>query len=246
MTLTYALIADGGIVLAADSKLTYTHAPTAEYSGNPFTAATYDTLVSKIHKFPNGSALSVAGKHGLVEMLLNSAQAKGVGQSHSFVQSVLDYRRHFQDEYLKLYDDDRGDHPHCDFIFVGYEGKGEARSPLLCKLSSKQHFSFHPSETFEFSGRENHGAALYLHHRLAFPNMPLGAAKQLVYCVLAEVSDLDNMCGRPIEMVVVMPTGTVDITQVELDGYEEKRGQIAGALQEAFGFPRLSTQSQKI
>jgi hypothetical protein len=58
LTLTYALIADGGIVLAADSQITREH---DVGNGKSRVVAAYQGKKSKLRTLGNGSAFSVAG-----------------------------------------------------------------------------------------------------------------------------------------------------------------------------------------
>jgi hypothetical protein len=119
----------------------------------------------------------------------------------------------------------------CAFLFCGYIGSGKGAVPQIIKLSSHNTFMWNPVGTghgYGFTGREQHGGVLYLHHRLYSLQLPLDAAKCLAYCILAEVADLDNSVGGPIEMVVIKPTGVESFTG--FDAYEGKRQQVVDAL----------------
>lgn len=227
MTITYALAAETGIVLAADSERTFTHQGVRESDDAHYVAGTYASKFNKIRILPGYCALSIAGSSGLAQALLADIGSVEIGDSPAF----LAYQQKIQDEFLKLYNDDQGeDHPRCDFLLVGYY----RQDPYICKLSRDDRFTLNLSDGFGFTGRENHGAALYLHHRLARQNMPLEEAKKLAYLILAEVAEMDNMCGKPIEMVVAKPGIIEKVGQDELNSYEQTRLHIGEALNNAF------------
>jgi len=249
MTLNYALIADKGIVLGSDSEAIHSHIA-AEF-GDSRIVATYREKKRKLRILRNGCAFSVAGNSGLVDELLAKADAEGIDDSKPFEPVAHEYQRVFQNEYTKSYGNDQGTRPNCEFLFCGYDGKGKARIPKIIKLSSHCWFSWNSIGSaygFGFSGRESHGAVLYLHHRLHTPRMPLESAKCLVYSALAEVAELDNIVGLPIQMVVVTRSGpAIEIGQTELNSYNEKRKRIVPALRSVlFPASRSSTQIQKV
>lgn len=228
MTLTYALIADGGIILAADSQGTDSH-QIAEGHESRLIAA-YQGTVSKIRSLPNGSAFSIAGNSALVEHLLLEAEHKKLQEITDFIESTLAYSRLFREEFIKLYDEDENP-PHCDFLFCGYAGKNGDKDPYIVKLSSRCRFGWNvvaPGKGYGFSGREQHGAVLYLHHRLYSPGMPMESAKCMAYCILAEVADSDNIVGFPIEMAIITKDGVGPFSG--FDQYEQKRQSIISAV----------------
>jgi 20S proteasome alpha/beta subunit len=221
MTLTYALIANGGIILAADSQTTYRH-EVANF-GQPSLVAAYEGKRSKIRTLRNGSAFSIAGNTGLVDWVLAKADSERIDDTKPLDHMVFEYSRLFRAEYLKAYQDTDW-RPRCAFLFCGYSGVNGNRAPQIIKLSSENTFMFNPLEGFGFTGDVEHGALLYLHHRLYSPGLPLDTAKCLAYCILAEVADLDNSVGGPIEMAIVTESGVKPFT--EFDRYERKRQQI--------------------
>lgn len=228
MTLTYALIANGGIVLAADSQVTEQHSVVAV--GHNRVIATYQGRKSKIRPLPNGSAFTIAGNAGLVDALLTKAELEGLDGTKPFEITVREYGRLFRKEYLELYEHSLDDAPHCAFLFCGYIGNGK-RIPQIVKLSSDTAFTLNPvatSEGYGFTGREEHGAVMYLHHRMYSQGMPMDRAKCLAYCILAEVADLDNIVGGPIEMATVTASGVEPFTDFVV--YEQSRQRIAQAV----------------
>jgi 20S proteasome alpha/beta subunit len=221
MTLTYALIADGGIVLAADTESIQSH-----YVGDydPIVVATYKSKKSKLRILKNGSAFSIAGNGGLVDALLAKADLEQLDDSRPFEIVVLEYSRLFRDVYFKAYGESQG--PPCAFLFCGYIGTNGKKIPQIVKLSSRG-FSWNPVATSEghgFTGREHHGGALYLHHRLYCEGMPMDSAKCLAYCIVSEVADLDNIVGVPVEMAIVTESGAHMCTDFER--YEQRRQEI--------------------
>jgi hypothetical protein len=224
MTLTYAIIADGGIVLAADSQ-----SVNQQKDSHGEVVAAYDEEKSKIRTLKNGSIFSVAGNAGIVDAMLAKADAN-VDPSLPFKESAVEYGNVFRGEYASAFGHSK--YPvRCAFLFCGYQQIGHKKVPGIIKLSSDFGFFYNPVATgkgYGFTGREQHGGVLYLHHRLYAPHMPIDSAKCLAYCVLSEVADLDNTVGGPIEMAVVAESGVEQFTG--FDRYEQKRQRIVDAV----------------
>ena len=226
MTLTYALVADSGIVLAADSQVTDYH-KIGEDAGPMRVVGAYKSKTSKIRQLKNGSAFSIAGNAGIVDSLLATADAE-LDDSGPFEDVVRAHENLFRDEYEKAYGKDN--YPvRCAFLFCGFT---KHHYPQIIQLDSSTGFTWNPVATtkgYGFTGRENHGGVLYLHRRLFVREMKLDAAKCLAYCVLSEVADLDEVVGPPIEMAVITESGVAPIT--DFSRYERKRQQVIGAAQ---------------
>jgi 20S proteasome alpha/beta subunit len=219
MTLTYAMIADGGIILAADSQFTYTH----KVQGNIVGA--YEGTTEKIAYLKNGSAFSIAGNRGLVDTLL--AKAETIDDSMPFEQVVFAYSQLFQKEYQKAYGQSRdwNMRVHADFLFCGYLKVNGKAIPQIIKLASGFDFGYNPmTRGFAFTGEERHGGVLYLHHRFYRDGIPLEKAKLLGYCILKEVADLDTSVGGPIEIAIITENEAKPLT--DLAKYEQKRQEI--------------------
>src|SRR6266446_8023555 len=89
MTLSYALIADGGIVLAVDSQVTYTHkilSPTESRI-----VSTYQGKTGKLLWLPNGAACSIAGNRGLADTLLAKVPSVETDTTEPFDEMVQRY-----------------------------------------------------------------------------------------------------------------------------------------------------------
>jgi 20S proteasome alpha/beta subunit len=225
MTLTYALIAEGGIILAADSQETFQH---QVVDGTQFRSlATYTRETSKIRTMGKQSAFTIAGNAGLADFLLTRAESALPIETKSFDEIVFRNSSFFRHEYLKMYGEvDIDCRPHCAFLFCGYEENGK-KAPRIIRLSSYDTFTCNPvaiGNGYGFTGRTEHGAALYLHHRLYRHGMSLDEAKCLAYCLIAEVATLDNTVGGPIDMVVLTESGVEQFS--DFDRYEKKRQQI--------------------
>jgi hypothetical protein len=232
MTLTYAIIANGGIVLTADSQLTFTHR-LPQYPGAPI-IATYENTRHKIRRLRNGSAFSVAGNNGLIDTLLAKADAEPIDDSKSFNEVVLAYSQFFRDEYASTHGNiDLHMRQHAEFLFCGYSGKA---IPQIVKLASSRDFFYDAvaaGEGYGLTGDKEHGGVLYLHHRFYRGAMPLDTAKLLAYCILAEVADSSTSIGPPIEMVVITKSGAAPI--LDFSGYEEKRQELIGKVKMFLG-----------
>jgi 20S proteasome alpha/beta subunit len=216
MTLTYGLIADGGIILIADSQVTHKHRDGSRILG------TYENTRSKIRRLANGGAFSIAGNGGFADALLEKART--INTNGSFAETVFAYSEVFGRENQRLYGErDLPMRPHADFLFCGYSGEAV---PQIVQLSSQWDFGCNYVATgsgYGFSGAREHGAVMYLHHRFYRPDMPLERAKLLAYCIIAETADLDNTVGGPVEMVIVTKNGVEPFTEEER--YEQKRQQ---------------------
>jgi 20S proteasome alpha/beta subunit len=224
MTLSYAAIADGGIVLAADSQITYTHrVPEFESSR---VVGTYKGLQSKIRRLGNHSAFSFAGNRGLVDTLLAKAELAGIDPTKSFEELVKLYGNVFCEVQVS----ERIQLPAIDaaFLFCGYIGRGKDRHPQIVKLDSRLGFSYNAitDQGFAFTGAAEHGGVLYLHHRFYRPRMPVEQAKLLVYCVVAEVAAQDNSVGGPIEMEIITPHGSEALSESDIARYEKVRRKL--------------------
>lgn len=224
MTLSYAVIADGGIVLAADSQITYTHSvPEFEASR---VVGTYEGLQSKIRRLGNHSAFSFSGNRGLVTTLLARAELVGVDASQNFEKLVKQYGNVFSEvlvnERIQISPIDAA------FLFCGYIGEGVNKRPQIVKLDSRAGFNYNAmtGQGFAFTGAESHGGVLYLHHRFYRPGMPLEQAKLLVYCMVAEVADQDNSVGGPIEMEIVTPACSGPLLDSDIKKYEKVRQKL--------------------
>jgi len=220
MTLSYALIADGGIVLAVDSQVTYTHkilSPTESRI-----VSTYQGKTGKLLWLPNGSACSIAGNRGLADTLLAKVPSAETDTTEPFDEMVQRYSAVFKQEYENTYNTEQ--RPDAAFLFCGYVKQNGKHIPRIIKLAGDTWFVPNPAATgggFGFAGDKEHGGLLYLHHRFYKDSMPLERAKLLAYCIVAEVAEMSNTVGGPIEMTVVTESGAQPFT--DLEGYERKR-----------------------
>lgn len=221
MTLSYAAIADGGIVLAADSQVTDTHR-VAEFESSRI-VGTYEGLQSKIRRLGGHSAFSFAGNRGLVDTLLARAELTGIDQSQPFEKLVKLYGNVF----CEVQVNERIQLPAIDaaFLFCGYIGTGKNRHPQIVKLDSRMGFSYNAitDQGYAFTGVAEHGGVLYLHHRFYRPRMSIEKAKLLVYCIVAEVAAQDNSVGGPIEIEVITPRGSEALSNSDIVRYEKVR-----------------------
>lgn len=221
VTLNYAAIGEGGIVLTSDSQVTHIHR-----GENGGVLGTYEGQRIKIVRLGTEAAFSVSGNSGLVDTLLAKVEIEtgGYGDTLTFEETVQKYRRIFAQEW-----NDKCDQPHpgpeAAFLFCGYIGTTEKKFPQIVRLDSRTSFAYNPitRRGWAWAGAESHGAALYLHHRFYRDAMPLEQLKLLAYSIVAEVADQDNSVGPPIEMVVVTPTGLLAIEDPEKAKYENAR-----------------------
>ena len=224
MTFTYAVIAEGGIVLAADSQVTYTHRDELGVIG------TYEGCRGKIKRTGNRFAFSMAGNGGLADTLLakvNLQEAESL--LPSFEAVVQYYEKSMHDELLKIYRPEVRNVPleiTATFIFCGYTLAHGQQVPQLVKLDSVSHFLPNPitGRGWAWTGADRHGGALYLHHRFYRDGMPLEQAKLLAYCIAAEVAHQDNTVGGPIEVEVITPEKSEPLR--DLEKYENARQQM--------------------
>jgi 20S proteasome alpha/beta subunit len=207
MTFTYAVISKDGIVLVADSQVTYTHRDKIDCI-----VGTYEGRRGKIRRIGDHSAFSIAGNGGLIDTLL--ARAGNVDESQPFEKIVQSYQEAFQKELQDKYQGNFLVGLEATFIFCGFR---DANTPEIVKLDAAGYFQWNPLtyRGFCWSGVVTHGAALYLHHRFYNDRLSLEQAKLLAYCIAAEVADQDNSVGGPIEMEIITPDGSGPLTNLE-------------------------------
>jgi 20S proteasome alpha/beta subunit len=226
MTFTYAVIADGGIVLAADSQVTHTHPDQFGVIG------TYEGCRGKIRRIGNRFAFSIAGNGGLADTLLSKVNTAEAANLPSFGDVVHHYGESMRDELRRLYPQEPPPLAlSATFIFCGYtHGASQLHVPQIVKLDSTAYFAQNPitGRGMAASGAERHGAAYYLRHRFyrEEPLMPLEQAKLFAYCIAREVADQDNSVGGPIEVEVITPQGAGPLIQADLAKYEKGRQEI--------------------
>ena len=113
---------------------------------------------------------------------------------------------------------------------------GEQNKPARVILHSRTNFSYDDVARREpaWTGQTEHGAALYLHHRFYPHNkdtlLPLEQAKLLAYCVVAEVAEMDNGVGGPIEMELITPQSSRPLTESEIDRYKQARQRLVASV----------------
>lgn len=224
MTFSYAVIAEGGIVLAADSQVTHTHR--TEYGD---VIGTYVNQRGKIKRLRDRAAFSIAGNAGFADTLLAKARFKGIDPDQSFEELVKDYAKVFRAEV----DDKHEGLPNqlqVAFLYCGYIRDGAQHVPQIVKLDSSNYFAYNSvtGRGYAWSGATEHGAAIYLHNRFYREELTLEQAKLLAYCIAAEVAQQDNSVGGPIEVEVITPTGTSALTGIEK--YEQGRQEIANQI----------------
>jgi len=225
VTFTYAVIADGGIVLVADSQMTHTH---RDQLGSVI--GTYEGRRGKIMRLGERFSFSICGNGGLVDTLLAEVDeaevTRKVERSEPFEKIVQTYElafRHLINERYKGEQRLRVNRYGVAFLFCGFVFKQGKNLPQIAKLDIADDFLWNPLTTRDHAatGSESHGAAYYLHHRFYRDGMPLEQAKLLAYCIAKEVADQDNSVGGPIEMEVITPDGSHAFK--DLEKYEAAR-----------------------
>lgn len=223
MTFTYAVIADGGIVLAADSQMTHTH---SDHFG---VIGTYEGCRGKIKRIGARFAFSIAGNGGLADTLLAKVNRANIDALPSFEEIVKSYEEAMRRELDRLYPDEM---PlalrDTAFLFCGYVPAFPKPLPQVVKLATELRLQQNPitGRDMAATGAMRHGAAYYLHHRFYREGMPLEQATLLAYCAAAEVADQDNSVGGPIEVEVITPDGSRAMTDEDINKYETARKEI--------------------
>lgn len=232
MTFTYAVIADGGIVLVADSQVTHTH---SDQRGGVI--GTYKGRQGKIRRIGR-FAFSISGKSGLIDTLLAGVDETEVARLGSFDEIVRTYQRAFQQVLSDKYPDAEQRlqvrNFGVAFLFCGFT---KQTIPQVVKLDIAGDFLWDPitGRSMAATGAKSHGAAYYLHHRLYREGMPLEQAKLLAYCAAAEVADQDNSVGGPIEVEVITPDGSHAMTEEDINKYEAARQEIVNKVTDFVG-----------
>ncbi len=226
MTFTYAIIAEGKIVLVADSRENYSQRnELGEITGN------FRGERSKIQRFGKNLTFSVAGNIGVVDTLLEKVAQESIDPESCFEKIAEAYQRVFREEYGRTYGGLTG--PRAAFLLCGYISGGGRRTPQIRKLESANHFQpdLKTGSGAFSTGATQHGAALFLHYRFGQKKLTLPQAKLLAYSLVAEVADQDETVGRPIEMKVIESAGSHEIDSVELKKLDSARREIAARIQ---------------
>lgn len=226
MTFTYAIIAEGRIVLVADSRENY---PQRNELGEII--GSFRGERSKIHKVGKNLTFSVAGNIGVIDTLLEKVAQKGIDSKLSFNELAEAYQNVFQEEYDRIYRNFIG--PRAAFLLCGYLSGGGRQTPQIRKLESAN--GFQPdlktgSGAFS-TGAIQHGAALFLHYRFGQKKLTLAQAKLLAYSLVAEVAKQDETIGPPIEMEVIEAAGSNAVDSVELKKLDSARRKITASIQ---------------
>ncbi len=133
VTFTYAVIADGGIILCADSQVTHTHRAT---SGQVI--GTYEGQRSKIRRIRGQFAFSIAGNAGLADTLLAHIDQKRIGTAPGFEEVVEVYQQAFRKIVKKHYRDPEQRKQAAQlgvaFLFCGFADIGGRGVPQIAKL----------------------------------------------------------------------------------------------------------------
>jgi 20S proteasome alpha/beta subunit len=230
MTFTYACLSEGGIVLAADSQVTFEQ--TVGGTGTNV-VATYLGERSKIRRIGTHSAFSMAGKSWFADTLLQALERDQTAmQSSSFNEAVTRCREVFRRELDRM----QSPVPDITLMFCGFANMFSGKPmPKIVKLSTATGFDYMEVGQSEpaWTGAVEHGAALYLHHRF-HPRerlLSLEQAKFLAYCIVKEVADMDNTVGGQIEMEVITELESKPFTDIER--FENKRKTLAETIRSA-------------
>ncbi len=226
VTFTYACLSDEGIVLAADSQVTF-----EQHNISRKVVGTYLGERSKIVRIGKHSAFSMSGSGGYADALVQAGEAcPATKNARSFDEAIQAYRELFREEQAKR--EFNGPYYLVSFLFCGYSDVQGTKTPKRVILSSSNNFNYHDVARYQpaWTGAVEHGAALYLHHRFHPKErlLSLENAKLLAYCIVKEVAEQDNYVGGTIEMEVITESGSAPFRDVEK--YERERQRLAAEI----------------
>jgi 20S proteasome alpha/beta subunit len=241
MTLLIALKGSDGMVLAADSRGTF---------GDPRGVTAQNDSIRKAFILTNHVAAIQAGSAELGAMVLKRTQETIAGQAG--IDGVVDVVNVLHHEARASYDawfpslpqtailspQTGGTISRPDLIFIvgGYEKdqSGNFTRPVIYQLNSALNFApmIH-DYGFAVAGIPTY--ALYLLNRLyeADRKAQEELAPLAVYAI-SETASQDGKVGGPIRVVIVSPTGSKELTDVEVNNIVKRNRTKTTALRNSF------------
>lgn len=226
MSLVVALKAQGGIVLAADSRGTI---------GDPRGLTAINDTQVKISAFGK-CGIGLAGASEMGNTLLDELRKKNFhanGQADELAMTVANECATLFSNWFKDIPPDK--RPGVVFGLAGYRSVGEgSRFPLIYMLASQ--FNFAPQMFGDnpcLLGVPQY--AVYLVHRYYDPRISLDKAKALAEYLITETASQDPKVGGPIKMASITPDmGYEELTQQQIDQIHQSNDQLNARLREFF------------
>jgi|HubBroStandDraft_5_1064220.scaffolds.fasta_scaffold196904_1 hypothetical protein len=133
MTLTYTIIADGGIVVGADSQVTHTHTVEGP-QGHFSTAGVYSGAVNKIRTLKNGWRFHNRWKRRDSRGHAGETQRHGLDEGESFEDVAKAYCDLFKREYHSKYPNSTGAPASSCFADTPDQGKLATHKSSNCRI----------------------------------------------------------------------------------------------------------------
>lgn len=204
MTLAVAIEADGGIVLAADSRAMF---------GDPRGVTVVNDTVNKIFAPNNRLAIALSGVadtgNALMQQLtpnLAVPAAHDVDNAATIIRTggIQTLNQWFGPPQFLMSPQGQpipAPRPDIVYLLAGYTSAGR---PKIITQASSPMFNFAPNTaTTGFHAIGVVTLAMYLLNRLYRPGIPLGIAKDLAAYCISETASQDGKVGGPIRMSIV-------------------------------------------
>ncbi|HEX4039006.1 MAG TPA: hypothetical protein VHX37_13180 [Acidobacteriaceae bacterium] len=209
MSLAVAIEADGGIVLAADSRATY---------GDPRGLTAVNDTVQKIYRLSPRTAVALVGQAEIGASLIQHITLSLAAQPGANVQNVAEIIRTVGNQYFAQWFGPPHflmgpsgpvptPRPDILFLLVGYSAAGQ---PQIYSMTSAPQFNFAPNlSTTGFAAGGVVPLAVYLLNRLYRRNLAIDIAKDLAAYCIAETASQDGKVGGPIRLAVARPNAEI-------------------------------------
>lgn len=220
VTLAVAMVAQGGIIVGSDSKVTHAH----EFYG--VSIGSYTSYENKL--FPcarNTAVFCTSGDSGAIGNLLSAAKAASfdIQGASSFNEAVQIASLSFAQQVERIY---RGKWPcpDCGFLFCGYEQTGAGHVPRLVRLLSGSNFRpEYANGGFSSIGQQFHGVVVYLSKAVYDSSLSTEQGMALAYTMIAETSFHDDTVGGEMVIATIRPGSPIEVlkTEPELSKYRK-------------------------
>lgn len=222
MTLVVAIKAQGGIVLAGDSRGTI---------GDPRGLTAINDTQIKVNQIGN-NGIAFAGSAEFALALLDEYRKRNLASRTNIdelVTAVAKVSGDLYDQWFRtLKPSERSG---VILLLAGYRGRTN-KEPLIYILNSQTNFAVGVAPEMMMAGVPQY--AIYLFHRYYDPTITLERARALAEYLISETASQDPKVGGPIHIAEVTPDGYKKLTDDEVKKLNEANGSLNRNLRSFF------------